>query len=59
MDDVDLGERLFMNDFMRIDKPGMYDSVKPPGVDQGSSDGLNFLIERRKQLYRDSEIRLL
>jgi len=48
-----------MNDFMRFDEPGVYDSVKPPGVDQGLIDGFNFLIERRKQLYKDSEIRLL
>ena len=48
-----------MTDFMRIDRPGMYDSVKPPSLDQGSIDSFNFLIERRKQLYKDSEIRLL
>ena len=38
---------------------GCTTSVKPPGVDQGSSDGFNFLTERRKQPYKDSEIRLL
>jgi len=48
-----------MNDFMQIDELGVYDGVKPPGVNQGSIDGFNFLIERRKQLYMDSEIRLL
>jgi hypothetical protein len=34
-------------------------TTAPPGVDQGSIDGFNFLIERRKQLYKDSEIRLI
>jgi hypothetical protein len=48
-----------MNDFTRIDEPEVYHSVKPPGVNQGSIDGFNFFIERRKQLYNDSEIRLL
>ena len=48
-----------MNDFTRIDEPEVYHSVKPPGVNQSSIDGFNFLIERRKQLYNDSEIRLL
>lgn len=43
---------LFMNDFMWIDQLGMHDSVKPPSV-------FNFLIERRKQLHKGSEIRLL
>lgn len=34
-------------------------TTAPPGVDQGSIHGFNFLIERRKQLYKDSEIRLI
>lgn len=37
----------------------MYDSFKPPSADQGLIDGFNFLIERRKQFYKNSEIRLL
>jgi len=46
-----------MNDFMRIDGQGC--TTAPPGVDQGSIGGFNFLIERRKQPYKDSEIRLI
>ena len=38
--DVDLGWEHFMDDFMRIDEPGVRDSVKPPGVDQ---DGFQLL----------------
>jgi len=33
--------------------------LKPPGVDQGLIDGFNFLIERRQQLCKDCEFRLL
>jgi len=36
-----------MNDFMWIDEQ-VHDSVKPSGVNQGSIDGFNFLIERHK-----------
>jgi hypothetical protein len=34
-------------------------NVRPPSVNQSSIDCFNFLIERHKQLYKDSEIRLL
>jgi len=36
----------------------VYDSVRPPGVDQGSIDSFNFLIKRRKQICKDREMRL-
>jgi hypothetical protein len=36
----------------------VYDSVRPPGVDQGSIDSFNFLIKRRKQIGKDCEMRL-
>ena len=34
-------------------------NVRPPSANQSSIDCFNFLIERHKQLYKDSEIRLL
>ena len=37
---------------------GVYDGVKPAGVDQGSIDSFNFLLRRLKQICKDCEIRL-
>ena len=46
----------FMNDFMRIDELGCVIVLSHLAL---IKTAFNFLIERRKQLYKDSEIRLL
>ena len=46
-------ERLFIST-----SQGVYDGVKPPGVDQDSIDSFNFPIKRREQICKDCEMRL-